>query len=61
MLHLHLEYFVLQAEEYLSTIDSGDNESENKPGIGKILSSKAETWMGKKGIVWPWKERGGIF
>ncbi|KAI3687653.1 hypothetical protein L1987_81353 [Smallanthus sonchifolius] len=34
--------------------DSGD-ESENKPGIHKILSSKAEAWMGKKGITWPWK------
>lgn len=34
--------------------DSGD-ENENKPGIHKILSSKAEAWMGKKGITWPWK------
>ncbi|XP_024985501.1 uncharacterized protein LOC112521084 [Cynara cardunculus var. scolymus] len=34
--------------------DSGD-ESEIKPGIHKILSSKAEAWMGKKGITWPWK------
>ncbi|KAM0045693.1 putative protein kinase TKL-CTR1-DRK-2 family [Helianthus debilis subsp. tardiflorus] len=34
--------------------DSGD-DSENKPGIHKILSSKAEAWMGKKGITWPWK------
>ncbi|XP_024983240.1 protein kinase C alpha type-like [Cynara cardunculus var. scolymus] len=45
-------------EEHLSgklTIDSGD-ESENKPRI-KILSSKAQAWMGKKGLVWPWKER----
>ncbi|KAL8216789.1 hypothetical protein R6Q57_023626 [Mikania cordata] len=33
---------------------SGD-ESENKPGIHKMLSSKAEAWMGKKGITWPWK------
>nr|XP_043614171.1 dual specificity protein kinase splB-like [Erigeron canadensis] len=39
--------------------DSGD-ESENKLGI-KTLSSKAEAWMGKKGITWPWKgnDRGG--
>ncbi|KAL4592416.1 hypothetical protein LXL04_005410 [Taraxacum kok-saghyz] len=37
-----------------SLADSGD-ESENKPGIHKILSSKAEAWMGKKGITWPWK------
>ncbi|XP_076928869.1 uncharacterized protein LOC143592996 [Bidens hawaiensis] len=34
--------------------DSGD-ENESKPGIHKILSSKAEAWMGKKGITWPWK------
>ncbi|KAI3792236.1 hypothetical protein L2E82_06110 [Cichorium intybus] len=34
--------------------DSGD-EGENKPGIHRILSSKAEAWMGKKGITWPWK------
>ncbi|KAI7749733.1 hypothetical protein M8C21_015588 [Ambrosia artemisiifolia] len=34
--------------------DSGD-ESEPKLGIHKILSSKAEAWMGKKGITWPWK------
>ncbi|KAL7595218.1 uncharacterized protein LOC111880996 [Lactuca sativa] len=34
--------------------DSGD-EGENKPGIHKLLSSKAEAWMGKKGITWPWK------
>ncbi|CAK9138886.1 unnamed protein product [Ilex paraguariensis] len=34
--------------------DSGD-ESEAKPGISRIISSKAEAWMGKKGISWPWK------
>ncbi|XP_071698882.1 uncharacterized protein [Rutidosis leptorrhynchoides] len=34
--------------------DSGD-ENENKPAIHKILSSKAEAWMGRKGITWPWK------
>ncbi|KAF3956118.1 hypothetical protein CMV_018726 [Castanea mollissima] len=34
--------------------DSGD-ESEGKPTIFKIISSKAEAWMGKKGISWPWK------
>ncbi|XP_076960037.1 uncharacterized protein LOC143636284 [Bidens hawaiensis] len=40
--------------------DSGD-EGENKLGIHKILSSKAEAWIGKKGITWPWKgnERDG--
>ncbi|XP_024984289.1 serine/threonine-protein kinase STY46-like [Cynara cardunculus var. scolymus] len=43
-------------EEEYNTIDSG-YESENKLGTRKILSSKAEAWMGKRGIVWPWKER----
>ncbi|XP_010546972.1 PREDICTED: RGS domain-containing serine/threonine-protein kinase A-like isoform X2 [Tarenaya hassleriana] len=34
--------------------DSGD-ESDGKSAIRKILSSKAEEWMGKKGFPWPWK------
>ncbi|PQQ20387.1 myosin light chain kinase smooth muscle [Prunus yedoensis var. nudiflora] len=34
--------------------DSGD-ESEGKPSIQKIISTKAEAWMGKKGLSWPWK------
>lgn len=34
--------------------DSGD-ESEGKTGIHKIITSKAEAWMGKKGLSWPWK------
>ncbi|KAI3459212.1 hypothetical protein Pfo_015875 [Paulownia fortunei] len=34
--------------------DSGD-ESERKPGISRILSSKAEAWIAKKGLTWPWK------
>ncbi|KAK6146238.1 hypothetical protein DH2020_020107 [Rehmannia glutinosa] len=40
--------------------DSGD-ESEEKPGISRILSSKAEAWIAKKGLTWPWKgkERDG--
>ncbi|GFQ07855.1 hypothetical protein PHJA_002929500 [Phtheirospermum japonicum] len=32
--------------------DSGD-ESEGKPGISRILSSKAEAWIAKKGLSWP--------
>ncbi|KAJ9559370.1 hypothetical protein OSB04_013984 [Centaurea solstitialis] len=40
-------------EEHLTV----DSEIENKLGIRKILSSKAEAWMGKR-IVWPWKQRG---
>ncbi|XP_052190477.1 uncharacterized protein LOC127800093 isoform X2 [Diospyros lotus] len=34
--------------------DSGD-ENEGKPKLHKIITSKAEAWMGKKGISWPWK------
>ncbi|CAA3001913.1 probable serine threonine- kinase DDB_G0282963 isoform X2 [Olea europaea subsp. europaea] len=40
--------------------DSGD-ESEGKTGISKIITPKAEAWIGKKGLAWPWKgnERDG--
>lgn len=34
--------------------DSGD-ESEGKNAIHKIITSKAEAWMNKKGLSWPWK------
>ncbi|XP_031257757.1 serine/threonine-protein kinase BCK1/SLK1/SSP31-like isoform X2 [Pistacia vera] len=34
--------------------DSGD-EGEGKPTIQKIITNKAEQWMGKKGLSWPWK------
>ncbi|KAL9389294.1 hypothetical protein Peur_017899 [Populus x canadensis] len=34
--------------------ESGD-ESEGKPAIHKIFTSKAEAWIGKKGLSWPWK------
>lgn len=34
--------------------DSGD-EGEGKSGISRILSTKAEAWMTKKGLTWPWK------
>lgn len=34
--------------------DSGD-ESEGKPAIHKFITNKAEQWMGKKGLSWPWK------
>ncbi|GMP57104.1 hypothetical protein CsSME_00021333 [Camellia sinensis var. sinensis] len=35
--------------------DSGDESEGGKPRIHKIISSKAEAWIGKKGIAWPWK------
>ncbi|CAI0626262.1 unnamed protein product [Linum tenue] len=31
------------------------DEREGKPAIRKIITSKAEAWMGKKGLSWPWK------
>jgi hypothetical protein len=34
--------------------DSSD-ESDGKPAIHKVLTSKAEEWMVKKGLSWPWK------
>ncbi|OVA02507.1 PAS domain [Macleaya cordata] len=34
--------------------DSG-NEGEGKIGILKIITSRAEAWISKKGISWPWK------
>ncbi|KAL7144327.1 hypothetical protein ABFS83_07G005300 [Erythranthe nasuta] len=37
---------------------SPGNESETKPGISRILTSKAEAWIGKKNLsarfAWPW-------
>ncbi|XP_049935972.1 probable serine/threonine-protein kinase SIS8 isoform X2 [Nymphaea colorata] len=30
-------------------------EGDGKSGIHKILTSKAEAWISKKGISWPWK------
>ncbi|PSR97894.1 Serine/threonine-protein kinase [Actinidia chinensis var. chinensis] len=38
--------------------DSGD-DSEGKSGIHKIITSKAEAWIGKKGLSWPWKGNEG--
>nr|GMD89275.1 probable serine/threonine-protein kinase DDB_G0272254 isoform X2 [Ipomoea batatas]GME06227.1 probable serine/threonine-protein kinase DDB_G0272254 isoform X2 [Ipomoea batatas]GME20160.1 probable serine/threonine-protein kinase DDB_G0272254 isoform X2 [Ipomoea batatas]GME20161.1 probable serine/threonine-protein kinase DDB_G0272254 isoform X2 [Ipomoea batatas] len=34
--------------------DSGD-ESEGKPRISKIITSKAEAWIQKRTLSWPWK------
>lgn len=33
---------------------SGD-ESEGKQGISKIITSKAEAWMARNSLSWPWK------
>ncbi|KAF8085148.1 hypothetical protein N665_0678s0008 [Sinapis alba] len=34
--------------------DSSD-EGDEKPAIHKVLTSKAEEWMGKRRLSWPWK------
>ncbi|KAL5225145.1 hypothetical protein ABZP36_011784 [Zizania latifolia] len=36
---------------------TNSDESEGKVGLHKILSSKAEALLNKKGISWPWKGR----
>ncbi|KAI3768784.1 hypothetical protein L2E82_19618 [Cichorium intybus] len=48
------EFFSMSTDAHVTrklNIDYGD-ERENKPGIRKILSTKAYAWMGKKGSVW---------
>lgn len=37
------------------TSKASNEEVEGKAGIHKILSSKAEAWIAKKGLSWPWK------
>ncbi|XP_047315380.1 probable serine/threonine-protein kinase drkD [Impatiens glandulifera] len=43
---------------------SGDESVGGKSGIQKIITSRAEAWMGKKGLSWPWKgndqQEGGL-
>lgn len=34
---------------------SNNEKADGKSGIHKIISSKAEAWIAKKGILWPWK------
>ncbi|XP_021906874.1 probable serine/threonine-protein kinase DDB_G0282963 isoform X1 [Carica papaya] len=45
------------ADEKTPVKSSGESgeDSEGKPTIQKIITSKAEQWMGKKGLSWPWK------
>lgn len=38
----------------IASRDSGD-EGEGKTGIHKVITSKAEAWIAKKGMSWPWK------
>ncbi|KAM0951195.1 putative protein kinase TKL-CTR1-DRK-2 family [Dioscorea sansibarensis] len=34
---------------------SNNEKADGKSGIHKIISSKAEAWIAKRGILWPWK------
>ncbi|KAK4374491.1 hypothetical protein RND71_005168 [Anisodus tanguticus] len=47
----------LAEEEHSTGKPSRDawDESEGKQGIYKIITSKAEEWMAKKSLRWPWK------
>ncbi|XP_058076188.1 uncharacterized protein LOC131224804 [Magnolia sinica] len=44
-----------------SSPEGSGEECDGKAGIHKIISSKAEAWIAKKGLSWPWKghERDG--
>ncbi|CAN1340795.1 Serine/threonine-protein kinase EDR1 [Linum perenne] len=42
-------------EDKFSVGQSSHSSDEGKPSIQKIITSKAEAWMGKKGLTWPWK------
>ncbi|XP_022930484.1 tyrosine kinase receptor Cad96Ca-like isoform X2 [Cucurbita moschata] len=46
-----------QVEEQLcgKQVRNHDDEVKGKPTIQKMLSSKAEEWIAKKGLSWPWK------
>ncbi|KFK26593.1 hypothetical protein AALP_AA8G268900 [Arabis alpina] len=54
----------LRSDEKSSSKPSRDSSDENdgNSGIPKTLTSKAEEWMSKKGLSWPWKgnEREGL-
>ncbi|KAI4303134.1 hypothetical protein MLD38_038803 [Melastoma candidum] len=45
-----------QSEDKSPRKISRDSIDENeKPPIHKLITSKAEAWMGKKGLSWPWR------
>ncbi|KAK6772776.1 hypothetical protein RDI58_028014 [Solanum bulbocastanum] len=39
----------------LVKVEHSGDESEGKQGISKIITSKAEAWMAKNSLSWPWK------
>ncbi|KAL3321468.1 hypothetical protein AABB24_039210 [Solanum stoloniferum] len=39
----------------LLKVEHSGDESEGKQGISKIITSKAEAWMAKNSLSWPWK------
>ncbi|XP_076959478.1 uncharacterized protein LOC143635556 [Bidens hawaiensis] len=60
----HLEKLIImllpiasEVKTKMKTTNTDHEGKENKPALHKVLSLKAEaeTWMGKKGISWPWK------
>ncbi|XP_010464244.1 PREDICTED: uncharacterized protein LOC104744834 [Camelina sativa] len=42
----------------LETLENSTDESDGKPAFHKVLTSKAEEWMVKKGLSWSWKKNG---
>lgn len=46
---------VLDEKSPSRTSKASNEETEGKAGIHKIISSKAEAWIAKKGISWRWK------
>ncbi|KAK8967602.1 hypothetical protein KSP40_PGU018469 [Platanthera guangdongensis] len=48
--------FAAMDERSPSKVSKADHEeSEGKAGLHKIIGSKAEAWIAKKGLSWPWK------
>lgn len=38
-----------------SPVKASRDGSDGKPATSRLLSSKAEAWIGKNGLAWPWK------
>ncbi|RLN01048.1 dual specificity protein kinase shkD isoform X2 [Panicum miliaceum] len=49
--------FAMEHSPGKSTNPNSDESGEGKVGLHRILSSKAEALLNKKGISWPWKGR----
>ncbi|XP_075097159.1 uncharacterized protein LOC107766684 isoform X2 [Nicotiana tabacum] len=53
--HSSLGLFSNLAKEERSLGKPSGDETEGKQGIYKTITSKAEAWMAKKSLLWPWK------